>query len=116
RRRRGRPAPRRRDRWPGHSARHEGTQRERTLRSRDDRTLPRDRSTACPRPHPSVTLPTVNLPLGDPAAGRAAARLARTLENALADTGVSLPQYRTLVFLSEVGSSAASALAGKLGV
>lgn len=52
----------------------------------------------------------------DPAAARAAARLARTVENALTDTGVSLPQYRMLVFLSELGSSAASALAGKLGV
>lgn len=58
----------------------------------------------------------MNPPVGDPAAGRAAARLARTLENALTATGLSLPQYRTLVFLSEVGSSAASALAGKLGV
>jgi long-chain acyl-CoA synthetase len=52
----------------------------------------------------------------DPTAARAAARLARTVENALTDTGLSLPQYRMLVYLSELGSSAASALAGKLGV
>lgn len=54
---------------------------------------------------------------GDEAApARAAARLARTVENALSDTGVSLPQYRMLVFLDELGSAAASALAGRLGV
>jgi long-chain acyl-CoA synthetase len=34
----------------------------------------------------------------------------------LTDTGVSLPQYRMLVFLDELGSAAASALAGRLGV
>ena len=44
------------------------------------------------------------------------ARLARAIENTLTDTGVSLPQYRMLVFLDELGSAAASALAGRLGV
>lgn len=55
-------------------------------------------------------------PVADPRPGRAAARLARAVENALSDTGVSLPQYRMLVFLDELGSAAASALAGRLGV
>ncbi|QGG95127.1 MarR family winged helix-turn-helix transcriptional regulator [Actinomarinicola tropica] len=50
------------------------------------------------------------------AAGRAAARLARTVENALGGVDLSLPQYRMLVFLDDMGSSAASALAGRLGV
>lgn len=49
-------------------------------------------------------------------AGRAAARLARAVENALSQAELSLPQYRMLIFLSEGGSEAASALAGKLGV
>jgi long-chain acyl-CoA synthetase len=48
--------------------------------------------------------------------GRAAARLGRAVENALATVDISLPQYRMLVFLSEGGPAAASALAGKLGV
>ena len=55
-------------------------------------------------------------PSRDAAPGRAAARLAHAVENALTETGLSLPQYRLLVFLSEVGASANSALAGKLGV
>ena len=46
---------------------------------------------------------------------RAAARLARQVEVALAEVDVSLPQYRVLAFLAE-GSAAASALAGKLAV
>ncbi|MBK5224242.1 MAG: winged helix-turn-helix transcriptional regulator [Acidimicrobiia bacterium] len=58
---------------------------------------------------------------GDPSdvghtAGRAAARLARAIENALGEVELSLPQYRMLIFLSEVGSSAATSMAGKLGV
>jgi long-chain acyl-CoA synthetase len=48
--------------------------------------------------------------------GRAAARLGRVVENALAKVDLSLPQYRMLVFLAEGGPAAASALAGKLGV
>ena len=52
----------------------------------------------------------------DAVAGRAAARLARVVENALTEVDLSLPQYRMLAFLEELGSSAASALAGKLGV
>jgi long-chain acyl-CoA synthetase len=48
--------------------------------------------------------------------GRAAARLARVVENALTPVDLSLPQYRMLIFLSEGGSEAASALAGMLGV
>ena len=54
----------------------------------------------------------------DPTAhpGRAAARLGRVVENALATVDLSLPQYRMLVFLAEGGPAAASALAGKLGV
>jgi long-chain acyl-CoA synthetase len=70
--------------------------------------------------HPSTRRPppvSSDAPRGvDPSAGRAAARLARTIENALTDTGVSLPQYRMLVFLSDLGNAAASALAGRLGV
>lgn len=50
------------------------------------------------------------------AAGRAAARLARAVENALGGVDLSLPQYRMLVFLDDMGSTAASALAGRLGV
>jgi DNA-binding MarR family transcriptional regulator len=57
---------------------------------------------------------------GDDAAasrpGRATARLARVVENALTTVDLSLPQYRMLIFLAEGGSAAASALAGKLGV
>lgn len=48
--------------------------------------------------------------------GRAAARLARAVENALATVELSLPQYRMLIFLDEGGAAAASALAGHLGV
>lgn len=46
---------------------------------------------------------------------RAAARLAKQVELALDDVGLSSPQYRVLAFLSE-GSAAASALAGTLAV
>lgn len=38
------------------------------------------------------------------------------MENALTRAELSLPQYRMLIFLSEGGADAASALAGKLGV
>ena len=48
-------------------------------------------------------------------AARAAARLAKQVEVALAGVELSLPQYRVLAFLAE-GSAAASALAGKLAV
>lgn len=48
-------------------------------------------------------------------AARAAARLARQVEVALAEVDLSLPQYRVLAFLAE-GTAAASALAGKLAV
>jgi long-chain acyl-CoA synthetase len=51
-----------------------------------------------------------------PGAGRAAARLARAVENALGEVELSMPQYRMLIFLAEGGAAAASALAGKLGV
>ena len=49
------------------------------------------------------------------AAARAAARLAKQVEVALAGAGLSLPQYRALAFLAE-GAAAASALAGNLAV
>jgi long-chain acyl-CoA synthetase len=52
---------------------------------------------------------------GPGSAARAAARLAKQVEVALATLDLSLPQYRVLAFLSE-GSAAASALAGKLAV
>ena len=48
-------------------------------------------------------------------AARAAARLSKSLEVALGDTGLSLPQYRLLLFLSG-GSERATALAGSLAV
>jgi len=38
------------------------------------------------------------------------------VENSLTDAGLSLPQYRMLIFLAEGGAAAASALAGTLGV
>jgi DNA-binding MarR family transcriptional regulator len=47
--------------------------------------------------------------------GRAAARLARIVDRALADADLTMPQYRLLVFLSE-GTVAASALARWLSV
>ena len=47
--------------------------------------------------------------------GRTVAWLAKSLERALAEEGLSLPQYRLLAFLSE-GSAAATALAGHLAV
>lgn len=50
------------------------------------------------------------------AAARGAARLARTLENVLATVDLSLPQYRMLAYLHDVGSTQASDLAGRLGV
>ncbi len=65
---------------------------------------------ATPGPQPS------RRPEGTPRPGRAAARLARAVENALGSVDLSLPQYRMLIFLDEGGSAAASALAGDLGV
>lgn len=53
--------------------------------------------------------------LGVPHA-RAAARLGKVAELALGEVDLSLPQYRMLAFLHSDGSSAASALAGKLAV
>ncbi|HMC52019.1 MAG TPA: MarR family winged helix-turn-helix transcriptional regulator [Acidimicrobiales bacterium] len=47
--------------------------------------------------------------------GRAAARLAKHVEGALAHVELSLPQYRVLVVLAK-GSAAASALASRLAV
>jgi DNA-binding MarR family transcriptional regulator len=47
--------------------------------------------------------------------GRAAARLARVVDRALADVDLTMPQYRLLVFLSD-GTVAASALADWLSV
>jgi len=47
--------------------------------------------------------------------GRAAARLARVVDRAVADADLTMPQYRLLVFLSE-GQVAASALADWLSV
>lgn len=44
------------------------------------------------------------------------ARLARQVEVALGDVDLSLSQYRVLLHLDEVGSAAASALAGRLNV
>jgi long-chain acyl-CoA synthetase len=66
----------------------------------------------------SATEPIAVPPAPDPTEhpGRAAARLGRVVENALAQVDLSLPQYRMLVFLAEGGPAAASALAGKLGV
>ena len=49
-------------------------------------------------------------------AGRAAARLARVIENVLSEVSLSLPQYRMLIYLSEVGASSAAPMAGRLGV
>lgn len=48
--------------------------------------------------------------------GRTIARLARQLDRALAAVDLSLPQYRLLVFLSEVDTAMASALARRLEV
>lgn len=48
-------------------------------------------------------------------AARAAARLAKTVETALGEVGLSMPQYRLLALLSD-GSSAATALADRLAV
>jgi long-chain acyl-CoA synthetase len=47
--------------------------------------------------------------------GRTVAWLAKSLERALAEVNLSLPQYRLLTFLSQ-GSAAATALAGHLAV
>jgi DNA-binding MarR family transcriptional regulator len=47
--------------------------------------------------------------------GRAAARLAKHVDGALAHIELSLPQYRVLVILAK-GSAAASALASRLAV
>ncbi len=49
-------------------------------------------------------------------APRTVARLARQLELALATVDLSPSQYRVLMFLDEIGSAAASALAGRLDV
>lgn len=72
-------------------------------------------------PSPAAASSPGAVPAGPPvdpavAPGRAAARLARLLENALAAVDLSLPQYRMLAFLDDMGSTAASALAGRLGV
>ena len=48
--------------------------------------------------------------------GRSVARLARHVEQALGDVGLSLPQYRVLAYLVELDGAAASPLAGRLGV
>ena len=48
-------------------------------------------------------------------AARAAARLSKQLEIALADVDLTLPQYRALVFINR-GTRAPSALAGQLAV
>lgn len=49
------------------------------------------------------------------AAGRAAARLARVVDRAVADADLTMPQYRLLVFLSQ-GTVSASELAEWLSV
>ena len=49
------------------------------------------------------------------AASRAGARLSKALEVALTEVGLSLPQYRLLVYLSG-GSERATVLAGRLDV
>ena len=49
------------------------------------------------------------------AAARAAARFTKTMEPALAEVGLTLPQYRLLAFLSG-GPERAAALAGRLDV
>ena len=59
----------------------------------------------------AATLP-VRVP---PGAARALARLARHVEHALDSLELSLPQYRVLSLLGD-GSSASSALAGRLAV
>jgi long-chain acyl-CoA synthetase len=72
-----------------------------------------------PSPAAAPAPDAVPRPVGrgpDASPGRAAARLARVVENALGAVDLSLPQYRMLVFLDDLGSSAASALAGRLGV
>jgi len=48
--------------------------------------------------------------------GRTMARLARHVERALAEVELSPAQYRVLIFLSEVDSAMASALASRLDV
>jgi DNA-binding MarR family transcriptional regulator len=59
---------------------------------------------------------TVEAPAGGlQAAGRAAARLSKALEVALSEVGLSLPQYRLLVYLSG-GPERATVLAGRLDV
>jgi long-chain acyl-CoA synthetase len=50
------------------------------------------------------------------APGRTIARLSRQVDKALSEVDLSLPQYRVLVFLSEVDSAMASALARRLDV
>ena len=50
------------------------------------------------------------------APGRAVARLARVVEQAVGDVELTLAQYRVLAFLSEVDGAAASVVAGRLGV
>jgi long-chain acyl-CoA synthetase len=51
-----------------------------------------------------------------PSTGRVVARLARQVDQALGDAGLSMPQYRVLCFLDEVDGAAASAVAGRLQV
>lgn len=66
------------------------------------------------RPRQRGTASTVGPTVGIDAA-RAAARLAKQLEVALAELSLSLPQYRALAFLS-TGGLAPTALAGGLAV
>jgi long-chain acyl-CoA synthetase len=60
----------------------------------------------------AVAAASVRVP---PGAARALARLARHVETALGPLDLSLPQYRVLSLLGD-GSSASSALAGRLAV
>jgi long-chain acyl-CoA synthetase len=68
------------------------------------------------RPEPSTTAAPDD-PAGAPlpAAARAAARLAKQVELALADIDLTLPQYRALAFLAR-GILSPSLLAGRLAV
>jgi long-chain acyl-CoA synthetase len=61
------------------------------------------------------TLTIVTVEASPTSAGRAVARLARVVEHALADDGLSLAQYRLLSLLAE-GTVAATALADHLAV
>jgi long-chain acyl-CoA synthetase len=68
-----------------------------------------------PEPSPGPGRATAAEPTLRLDAARAAARLAKQLEVALAEVNLSLPQYRALAFLS-TGGLAPSALAGQLAV